>query len=270
MRTVFLVFSLAAAAPHVSLAEDGSPGETAPKCDRITFSGYADYAPWSWVQEGRLRGVSVRIARRIAYRLGREAVFQVEGPAKRVRLALTLGKVDALTAVTKSNGNLEAGVLSGFYGVDEIAIVHDVDGDFRYRNWDDLNGLRIATTLGSSWGEALDNYLRAHSEVFFTSELDNVMRMISAGRVDAGIHRYYSILFKFHGRRQLDGVRMAYNRADALMLYYNFGKASPCRALLPQFNVVLRDLRRRGVVSDEVQKELALISGAPSLQDQTN
>lgn len=258
------LYLLATGVPAQAQSEGVPP---APHCDRITFSGYPDYVPWSWERDGELRGVSIRIAEAIAARLGREAAFVYQGPPKRVRLALRQGHVDAIVAVTAGNRDHEVGALSAFYGVDEIAIVHRADRKYRISGWDNLNGLRIATTLGSSWGNALDAHLKEHSELFYVSALENILRMVSIGRVDLGIHRYYSFLVNFDGHRKKGRVKMAYNRAEALLLYFNIARNSPCFDLLPDINRVLADLRRQGMVSREVQRELAaLIGSGPSRQ----
>lgn len=225
-------------------------------CEQLVFSADPNLKPWAWETEGRLQGAAIRIMRLAGELVGISAVAEFSGPAKRVMARLRSGEIDAAAALLKSEKVAGVAILSDFFAVDEIVLFKRRGSDLRYVKWDDLDGLRVATTAGDARGEALDGFLEQTTRMTRVTDLENVFRLVKYGRVDVGVHRYYPVLLGLSGSAYGEELVMLHNHVAIALLHIGFSHKSPCKALQPRFNESLRQLRRDGTISRIVQEEL--------------
>ncbi len=106
----------------------------------ITFAAYEDFAPWSYAEDGQIRGVDIEIGRLIAQELGVEARFSLVAPGENLEADLRNwvwkgpivgGKVaNVLLHVPYDSEfacRVEQVVFTGQYHVEEIAIAYRID-----------------------------------------------------------------------------------------------------------------------------------------------
>lgn len=103
----------------------------------ITFAAYADFPPWSWLDQGRPRGVDIEIGRLIAADLGVQARFDLVAPGEELQADLRNwiwkgpivgGSVANVMLHVPYDSDfacrIEQVVFTGQYHVEEIAIAY--------------------------------------------------------------------------------------------------------------------------------------------------
>ena len=226
-----------------------------PACQTLRVSGNPEFIPWSWNDDGRLQGASIRLAQLVAEEVGIQIEVRYTGPLKRNIALLRDNKLDLLVSLPKTTSRGAYIRFTDFYAVDEVVLIKSRDSKLNYVKWDDLSGRHIATTQGNSWGEFLDLFVNNNATVYRTPNLASVLRMVEIGRAEFGLHRYYSVLAALDNPTNRNRVRMVHNHVNILLLHMGFNDASPCAALIEPFNKVLRTLRRSGTISKIVQEE---------------
>ncbi len=104
----------------------------------MTFAAYEDFAPWSWEEGGKVKGVDIEIGRLIAEDLGVEARFKLVTPGENLDADLrnwiwkgpVVGGAVANVMLhvpydSEYACRVEQVVFTGTYHVEEIAIAYD-------------------------------------------------------------------------------------------------------------------------------------------------
>jgi polar amino acid transport system substrate-binding protein len=147
------------------------------------------YPPYEYVENGVLKGLHIDMVRMVGKRKGFNVEF-IQLPRARILKLMKNGGVDGVTFIGKSQA-LDNSDLTWFHGgnglsVSAARLMVRKDSKLRFRgNRSDLDGLKLAVLRGFQYGEEL--LTEAKFEVFEADSVDQLKRLVKAGRVDAAV-----------------------------------------------------------------------------------
>jgi polar amino acid transport system substrate-binding protein len=164
----------------------GAPAQTPP---RLVIAYDEDYAPYSWLDNGVLKGIMPDILDLIMAAAGAPRLEHIGRPWRRAQAAVRAGTADAMVTFASEErrgyalpSKTPVVVLQPhlFYMADSPARAVIEQAVRR----EDLYGLRLLDLQGNQWAE---QNLRIFPTISFVTGLNNVFQMLSLGRGDLHI-----------------------------------------------------------------------------------
>lgn len=144
--------------PGVAFSEDA--------CDHLTATGNAEYPPYLWrdpANPHRLIGANADLIQHLGTQLGVRIDVLYGGPWSRAQEEVRSGRVDMLAGyfLTTERAQTLNFVNPPFLYTSSMIWVRRNDG-FPYHEWADLIGRNGGTLVNNSYGQAFDDYAKAH------------------------------------------------------------------------------------------------------------
>ncbi|UTA48398.1 transporter substrate-binding domain-containing protein [Simiduia sp. 21SJ11W-1] len=178
-------------APNAT-APNPAANKTAPKIPQVVTS---DVKPWGFAdQQGKHQGMLVDFQRTLFARAGIEYKNNLQ-PYPRVIHAISTGYADVAVMFSSPMAN-EAAVSLGHVLTVPIVIVVMANNTQDFKSLDDFNGMVVGHVRGSKYGEAFDN--NPNFERVSIPHVDQALRMLKAGRIDAMAATKQSLLYAMH------------------------------------------------------------------------
>lgn len=232
----------------------------AAQAENLVLLGDEDYAPISYVRDGKAAGVLPAILRQVEPLTGDHYTLQV-GPWKRI---YTLG-LRGEGGIIELSFNQERAALFDYskpYYNDDIQIVTLNDHSFPFQSLQDLKGKRIGGVTGASYGQEVD---QAIAQGLFTVDRDvgqvGRMRKLLAGRLDAAFigNGHAGIEQLFAGNSVLRDQRDRFVVLPVPLardpLHLAFAKSMHQRAALDRFDAAIAQLQKSGELARIVASE---------------
>jgi len=205
---------------------------------------YADYRPYSWVENGKVVGLEIDLLEEaLGRRLGIRLEHQVL-PWERAQQYVREGVADAFIASWSNARTAYAVVGREPVSFWELSLFFR-KGDERFRkvrNLKELSGHRIGSLIGNAWMR--ENF--DASQVHFVERMEQLPRMLVAGRIDVIADNPYvlhHILRSEPEAARIEEIALAGHKND--MLLY-IGKRSRYAGRMGEIEEVLRKMRADG------------------------
>ena len=186
----------------------------------IVIATEGTWAPWTYHDEdGTLVGFDVEVAQKIAELLGVEAEF-IDVEFDGILAGIASGRFDiSANGIEYSEDRAEACELSAPYGYIHTALIVR-DGDDRINTFEDLNGMKTANTLQSTYAALGEQY---GAEVTGVDDLVQTMELLKAGRIDATLNADVSFYEYFTAQPDC-GLHVAALTQDASLVVIPMAK----------------------------------------------
>ena len=217
--------------------------------EQVVRVGTGDWRPY--IDQGRDDAGALG---RLVEAVFAEAGYRVEFffyPWDRNVLMLQQGDLDAIMPYSCSPVRLDYAVCSEPLVSGEIVLFHRKERAFDWKSLKDLQGLRIATTLGYSYGPQFDRAVQeGRLQVEQNSKEETSFRLLELGRVD--LHPQdravgYAMLRSLFPREQRLAITHHPRYLNTEPLRLLFHKDDPhAQLLLQAFNTQLASYARRG------------------------
>jgi polar amino acid transport system substrate-binding protein len=232
----------------------------AAQAETLLMNGDEDYAPISYLRDGKVAGVLPAILRQVEPLTGDRYIVQL-GPWKRVYALGLRGE----GGIFQLSFNQERSALFDYskpYFSDDIQIVTLKDKTFPFRNLQDLQGKRIGGVSGASYGQEVD---QAIAQGLFTVDRDvgqvGRLRKLLAGRLDAafigngnaGIEQLFASNEALRSQRDRFVVLPVPLVRDPL--HMAFAKSANQRAALDRFDAAIAQLQKSGELARIIARE---------------
>ena len=204
------------------------------------------WSPWTYHDENdELVGYDVEVAKKIAEKLGVEAVF-VEGEWDGLLAGLDAGRYDMMVngvEITEERG--EKYDFTDPYGYIRTAIIVTGDNE-EIKSFEDLNGKHTANTISSTYAVLAESY---GAEVTGVDDLNQTFELLLSGRIDATLNAeltYYDYM-KAHPDSNL---KIAGLTEEASHVAIPLRKGEETASLLAAVNQALAELSESGELSE--------------------
>lgn len=237
---------------HPSAAEAGGAA-----CKTLVYSANPQYPPYHWaVGKDAFEGASIEL---LALALPKGVSAKpVVYPWKRVLYLAQHGKIDMVLSLRKTPEREKYLVFSKHRSFPNPSVVFvRKDRKFPVRSWRDLKGHKGVISLGDSFGEEFDRYLRKDLDVVEGNTVVENLRRLDEGDVDYFITGKYPGLF-YLDRNRNSGVVNLETPVASRNVYFAFSRKSPCAQLADQVSRRLEELDRDGTADKLLEKYMRL------------
>lgn len=246
-------------------AQTAPAGEAGP-CRELLASGNPQYPPYLWpdapaAQASTLQGAAAELAQWLAQELGVPIRMRYVGPWARVQQEMRAGRLDLIVGAfyTQERTEYMDYVHPPFRQTRSVVWVGP-QGTLQYRRWADLAGLRGATVINNSFGEAFDRYAKDKLEIQQVPSLEQAIQLLQRGRVDYLIYED-SPGDAYLARLGIKGVRQLQPPVATEDLYLTLSHRSACNTadMRGRLQRAMYKFAREGKLMDEfVQRAQAL------------
>jgi polar amino acid transport system substrate-binding protein len=239
-----------------TLPAAAGPGD-ATGCATLTLSGDPDFKPFSWSDNGTMRGAAFDIAIAALRQINQPYQLRDAGPFSRVLADAEAGRVDVvveLKRLPEREAYLDFTRTPIFVNPVSAFTRRGVQLDAAH--WDSLIGLRGGIVLGNRFGGGLDEFLAEKAGLEEVPRLELGFAMLEIGRLDYFITAYYPgrSWLQDHGRAAV--IEIHQPDLVATENYAGFSRASPCHTRLAAFDQALAQLARSGQLQKLRDREI--------------
>ncbi len=231
-----------------SSSESGQTGETSDLLAQVQEKGElvvameGTWAPWTYHDEdGTLVGYDVEVAKKIAEKLGVEAVF-VEGEWDGLFAGLDAGRYDiVVNGVEVTDERAEKYDFSEAYGYIHTALIVRSDNE-EIKSFADLDGKSTVNSIASTYMTLAESYGATATGV---DTLDQTLDMVLSGRADATLNADVSFYdyMNVHPEAELKVVALT---KEASLVSIPIRKGSENTAFHEAVDQAIKELRESG------------------------
>lgn len=215
--------------------------------DTIRIVYFNDFPPYSWAENGRMRGILVDVLQEaLGGRMG--LWVKHEGyPWQRAQEMVRNGLADAFTTVVTPQ-RLEYSKAGKATVVNVTFTLFTGRSNPRLselmaaKSLEELKGFRFGAYLGSGWSQ---KNLTDH-DVTWVSGMGNVLRMLTQNRVDAFIDVSRAVEFEIRKLGLQDQIEQSPHVYDSSEFKLFIGDRSSLGGILPAFDKVMDEMARDG------------------------
>ncbi|MBV8464560.1 MAG: transporter substrate-binding domain-containing protein [Burkholderiales bacterium] len=219
------------------------------ECNHLVYTANPDYPPFHWEQNGKLVGASIEITNRILAALGVSGEARYVGPWNRVLKSAEFGSVDMVVALRRTPEREAYMEFEGEpFSDNPTAAFVDLGEPMPYSQWDDLTNARVGASNGDRYGGDFDAFLQAKLHPIYATDMEH-------GFSDLHRHLTQYYLTGYQTGRAFLAAKGWDKQIVARMplvahedVFNGFSRKSPCRKLIPAFDLRLQALRQDGSV----------------------
>lgn len=254
--------------PHPSAAEGlvhGGKATPAGQCREIVYAANPSYPPYHWkVNEGVYAGASIELLALVVP--PGVTLKPLVLPWKRALEWARQGKVDLLLSLRITPERSEYLKFTTHQAFpNPIVVFVRTDRMFVFNSWADLKGKRGGISLGDTFGNGFDEYLRRELTFEEAPTMENNFVKLDTGRIDYFVTSQYVGKAYAAQNPQRSDITFLAPPISEMGIHFGFSRASPCAALSEQVSRRLRELDRQGVPEQLLKKYLARIQQNRSL-----
>ncbi len=218
--------------------------------DPFQVAYFQSYPPFSFVEDGRMRGLFVDLLDEAFRRLG-VPVLHSGHPWKLAQQRVERGEVDAFVTVPTderrryTDVSTEALLVSPFHvfvGAGNPALPKIRAA----KSLADLKGLRVVDYTGDGWGTEHLTGL----EVTIVAQLDHALQALVSDRADVFVQSAEATRFAIKQLHMHGKIVEVPTTLGSVPFRICLGKNSPHRALLPKIDEAIRAMRRDGKMAE--------------------
>ena len=237
----------AASSPTQVAAAQSPPADAPSRPAKV--SGHPEWSPIMYRSGDAIDGAGPALVRMIFDDLGLAAEFPFAGTWDEVQAKARSGDVDLLVAAYKTTEREQYMSYSDAYTTDPVALFVKAGSEFDFANWDALIGKKGVGTVGDSYGQAFDDFIKEKLDVTIAQSSSEAFDMVAAGKAD------YFIYSLFAGEREI----AAQNRTGQTVslpqfvteesFYITISKLSEYGKYLPEINRLIANYVDDGTVA---------------------
>lgn len=268
-RLALLVLALALVLPPALLAApaDAAPAATThagaekqPVPDPLRVGTEGVYAPFSMRKGDEFTGFDIDVMNEVAKRLGVEVEY-VATPWDSMFAALGAGRFDIVANQVTSNPEREKLYdLSDPYVETGGVLVVAEDNPKDLQTLSDLEGMRAAENITSSWAEVAKEY---DAEIVAVDGMNEAMANLREGRVDAIVNDKLAVR-NYIATSPDPGVKVVDETEETSQSVFAAKKGS---GYMPAINQVLAEMEQDGTTQQIYDKYFSAENAAPSSWD---
>ncbi len=242
-RTLLTAAGAAFAAPSILRAHS----------ETWVMAGMQDFAPYNYVENGKLIGADIDILTAAAARLRIEMRF-VPLPWRRALLAPGRGEADGLFQLTPTAERFRTWLMTGPLRTTGIVFIVLADSPLRdFTNLDDLTGLSVGVVNGFSYSPAFDGASNFHHEGSIDNETS--LRKLLLGRADVILGGAANFYYAIEQLDVADRIRVLPTPLDIQGRYVGFTRTPAGQDKSERLGHVLTLMHTEGQISSILREQ---------------
>ncbi|MCX5681498.1 MAG: transporter substrate-binding domain-containing protein [Candidatus Omnitrophica bacterium] len=157
----------------------------------LVASGHPEYPPFMWQEGSRIIGVGPELLQIAFDELGIKVDARADGTWNEVIKKASEGKIDAVAALYRTDERQKFLNYSTSFSKDPVAIFVSKKRSFPYQQWDDLIGKAGTTTIGDSYGQVFDDFMRNKLEVNRLKTVEDNFNQLLNAKADYFVFALY-------------------------------------------------------------------------------
>lgn len=217
-------------------------------------SGHPDWAPIMFKSGEIIDGAGPALVKKIFEELGVATSFTYSGTWDEVQAKAKSGEVDVLAAAYKTTEREEYMDYSVAYTTDPVAIFVKAGSKLTFEKNEDLVGKKGVGTLGDSYGQAFDDFIKTDSTFVMATSSDAAFELVRSGKADYFVNSLYA------GERQLkaSGQTAEFSILPKFVAEENFyitiSKKSPLVKYMSEVNRLIEQYKTDGTIDTLIEQ----------------
>lgn len=217
--------------------------------------GHPFYPPVSWVEQGQLTGLAPEVTQILFAELGIEVILNAQSNWKRCLLEIQQGRADIVVAAYRIDSREEYMHYSRQFLIsDAITLFVNREKPTLYRHLDDLRNKTVGLLLGDSFGDEIDHFIQANSQIEYVSQGRQNFEKLALGRID------FMPVGKLSGQLQSEklGLHKQVRALDKTLTqeqyFLGLSRKSKLQQYLPYIDRRLKEMHRDGTIERLIKK----------------
>jgi len=231
----------------IAIVVAGAPAQAAETLRMVYFD---NFPPYSWIENGQIRGILPDVAREVLERKLGVATTHEGMPWARAQEMVKIGKADGFISVPTDQRrsyaqiSTESVIVLG-NSLFVPAASQNLEALRAVKSLDDLKSFALLDYIGDGWGKEM----LAGMQVHYAPSLDQVLRMLAMNRGDGFLQVDLVVL---HAIKKLGLgdkiVEIQIPAIPAAPFHLCLGNQSGFRGLLPAFDAALKAMKTDGTL----------------------
>lgn len=243
-RFVYLLFAFCMFT-FMSCSDDNSANTTEKE---YVASGHPEWAPIMFKSGDKIDGAGAALVSKIFNELGVKINVQYQGHWDEVQTKAKDGSVDVIVAAYKTTEREAYMDYSIAYTNDPVAIFVKKGNAFPFESWTELISKKGVVTIGDSYGNAFDTFVKESLNVVEVSEVDSAFAKIIDGSADYFVYALYSGQNAIKNSNISNEVESLANYVSSEDFYITISKKSPLVKYLEQVNALITKYKGDGTI----------------------
>ncbi|MFA5076029.1 MAG: transporter substrate-binding domain-containing protein [Patescibacteria group bacterium] len=232
----------------------------------LVASGHPEWSPIMWQRGDEIIGVGPELVTKIFDQLGIDVSSEYAGTWDVVQKKAKSGEIDVLVAAYKTSERETYMDYSDAYTVDPVALFVKKGQSFTYNNWDDLVGRNGVATIGDSYGQQFDDFLKTSLTVERVVTAQEAFEKVLAGQADYFVYALYSGQKAIADNNYSEQIEILPKYVAQENFYITISKKSPYNKYLPQVNELIKQYQKDGTIIKLIKKyQDQILSGSIDL-----
>lgn len=211
-------------------------------------SGHPEWPPIMWKDGEMIVGAGTDLVEKIAGDLGIKIESKYDGLWDEVQAKAKSGEADMLVAAYKTAERETYMDYSNEYTIDPISLFVKKGKSFKYDKWDDLVGKKGIATVGDSYGQEFDDFIKSKLNVTRVNTVDEAFAALENGTADYFIYAFYSGEKAISDKNLKDKVEILPKNVAEEKFYITISKKSDLAKYLPQINDLIEKYKSDGTI----------------------
>ena len=217
-------------------------------------SGHPEWPPIMYRDGSLISGAGAELITKISSDLGFKIETRYTGNWDEVHARAKKGEVDILVAAYKTAERETYLDYSVVYTVDPMVIYIKKGTAFNYSNWSDLVGKKGVLTVGDSYGQQFDDYIKAKLTTVRVNTVGEAYDMVINSQADYFIYAVYSGERFLSENGLTDKVEPLPKAVASEDFFMTVSKKSSLTRYLPAINNRLEKYKRDGTIDNLIEK----------------
>jgi len=217
-------------------------------------SGHPSWAPIMYQENNLIVGAAPELVTKIINDLGLKISVNYIGAWDVVQAKAKSGEVDLIVAAYKTAERETYMDYSVDYTKDPVSIFVSKGKTFPFAAWDELKGKKGVVTIGDSYGQEFDNYIKENLTVTAVATPDEAFAMLANNQADYFVYALYSGENFIASHSLNDQIVILPNYVSSENFYLTISKKSALIKYLPQINQLLEKYKADGTIDALIQK----------------
>lgn len=217
-------------------------------------SGHPQWAPIMYQEGDKIVGVGPEIIQKISEDLDISIVSKYKGSWDLVQDLMLSGDIDIIVAAYKTE---EREIYMDFsipYTIDPVSLFVKEGLEFPFDNWDELIEKKGIVTIGDSYGQEFDNFIKDNLNVEEVASPSEAFELLINEEADYFVYALYSGENYLKNNNMTDEIVSLENQVSAENFYITISKKSPLINYLPQINSLINEYINDGIIDELVEQ----------------
>ncbi|MDE1463672.1 substrate-binding periplasmic protein [Spartinivicinus poritis] len=221
----------------------------------IIVSGLPDYFPFSFEENGELKGVFIDLSKDIFAKLKIPVGYRIF-PWKRVLNNAKHGRIDMIAGLYKSQVRETYIDYSVAIIPDPTAVFMRKGNEFEYGGWDDLKGKSGVTGLGYVLGDKFSRYEKQYLNLYRVEGSKRAFTLLADNKrqFDYTVNGFYHSLQLLTQLGLSDKITYSTNYVTEPLFYFGYSKKKLLGDLSKKVNKLLIQYKRNKLIKQYINK----------------